>query len=232
MCVGLAEVIACSSKEQIIKFLEIIVKVVRDALCDENEAVRKMAASCFQSLFQVVGARTLDEVVPTLLVALESNDKVSKIRALNGMTGILSVRSRELLPYIIPRLLKPPMSISHADALSSISAVTRETIYMHFNSIIPTLIMEVSFFSDIDLIENVNSREEAIRQCSRALCRNVDTAGVNLLISEIASKCSHDKESVRKEGCWFLQIVIEESKSSYLFLCSRTKHCHKQQAMT
>eukprot|EP00984_Skeletonema_dohrnii_P038047 scaffold40838_cov266-Skeletonema_dohrnii-CCMP3373.AAC.1 len=62
-----------------------------------------MATQCFQSLFQVVGTRTLDEVVPALLVSMESEDDVTKTRALNGLTGILSVRSRELLPYIIPR---------------------------------------------------------------------------------------------------------------------------------
>ncbi|KAL7472761.1 hypothetical protein ACHAXS_013126 [Conticribra weissflogii] len=210
VCVGLAEVISCSSKEQITKFLDIIVKVVQDALCDDNEQVRKMASSCFQSLYQVVGARTLDEVVPALLVGMESTSETAKARALNGMTGILSVRSRELLPYIIPRLLKSPLTISHADALASISAVTSESIYMHFNTIIPTLITEIACFSECDNSNEEKEREDATRRCSRAVCHNVDTAGVNWLISEVASKCTSDKESIRKEGCWFLQIVIEE----------------------
>lgn len=217
VCVGLAEVIASSSKEQIIKFLNILVKVVQDALCDEDDQVRKMATQCFQSLFQVVGTRTLDEVVPALLVSMESEDEVTKTRALNGVTGILSVRSRELLPYIIPRVLKAPLTISHADALGSISAATSQTIHMHFNSIIPTLIMELSSFHGVELEEEEALREEAARRCSRAICHNVDTVGVNWLISEVVSKCTHDKESVRKEACWFLQIIIEES--TYLILC-------------
>jgi len=210
VCVGLSEVISCSSKEQIIKFLDIIVKVVQDALCDDNDLVRKMASSCFQSLHQVVGARTLDEVVPALLVGMESTNETAKARALKGMTGILSVRSHELLPYIIPRLLKAPLTISHADALGSISAATSDTIYIHFNTIIPTLIAEVASVSKVDDNNEEKEREEATRRCSRAVCHNVDTAGVNLLISEVASKCTSDKESVRKEACWFLQIVIEE----------------------
>ena len=212
VCVGLAEVIASSSKEQIIKFINILVKVVQDALCDEHEQVRKMATQCFQSLFQVVGTRTLDEVVPALLVSMESEDEVTKARGLNGVTGILSVRSKELLPYIIPRVLKAPMSISHADALGSISAATSQTIHMHFNSIIPTLIMELSSFHGVDLDEEEKSREEAVRCCSRVLCHNVDTIGVNWLISEVINKCTHDKDSVRKEACWFIQIILEESK--------------------
>ena len=60
-CVGLTELIGCSSKEQIIKYLEILVKVVQDALCDEVEAVQTMAASCFQSLHNMVDSRAFDE---------------------------------------------------------------------------------------------------------------------------------------------------------------------------
>ena len=212
VCIGLAEVIACSSKEQIIKFLEILVKVVRDALCDDSPEVRKMAADCFQSLYQTVGPRTLEEIVPSLLVDMESNNDVSKTRALNGMAGILSVRSRELLPFIIPRLLKSPISVSHADGLASISSVTAETIHFHFNAIVPTLISEGSSFYDQDLSEEEKTREESIRRCSRAICHNVDSVGVNWLISEIASKCTSDKVSVRKESCWWFQVVAEESE--------------------
>jgi HEAT repeat protein len=212
VCVGLSEVIACSSKEQITKYVEILVKVVRDALCDESTEVRRMAAECFQSLYQTVGARTLEEIVPPLLVGMESSDDSTKARALNGMSGILSVRSKELLPFIIPRLLKSPISVSHADGLSSISSVTGETIFMHFNSIIPTLINEVASFHEQDPSEEEKEREEAIRNCCRAVIRNVDTAGVNWLISEIASKCTSDRVAVRKESCWFYQAVVEESK--------------------
>lgn len=101
VCVGLMEVISCSTtRDQILRFIEIIVKVVQDALTDESAKVRKMAASSFQSLHPVVGSRAFDEVVPSLMVALENKDgdEKSRARALNGLTGILSVRSRELLP--------------------------------------------------------------------------------------------------------------------------------------
>ena len=100
------------------------------------------------------------------------------------MTGILGVRSRELLPYIVPRLLKTPLTISHADALGSITASTSVTIHYHFSSIIPTLIMELSSLSDEgELDEEEKEREEAIRRCCRAIWHNVDTMGVNWLVS-------------------------------------------------
>lgn len=92
--------------------------------------------------------------------------------------------------------------------------------------------MEVSSFSDLDAFEDnseAKEREEAIRQCSRAVCHNVDTAGVNWLIGEVATKCTHDKESVRKEACWLFQVVIEErtccASLPYVFVCGCSCYC-------
>jgi hypothetical protein len=211
VCVGLSEVISCSTKEQILKFIEIIVKAVQDALCDDDDGVRQMAASCFRSLHNVVGNRALDEIVPSLLFALDNGeDNASRSRALNGLIGILSIRSKELLPYIIPRLIKAPISVNHARALAGIAEVTGTTLHMHFHSIIPTLITELSDCSD-------EARGDSIRECARSICGNSDAAGVNWLISEIASKAGSDKADVRKQSCWMFQIVVEESKySSFL----------------
>jgi hypothetical protein len=102
-CVGLTEVISCSSKEQLLKFVEILVKAVRDALCDEQQDVRKMAISAFQQLYSVLGSRVLDEIVPALLVSMDADDE-RRTRAIYGLTGILTVRSKELLPFLVPRV--------------------------------------------------------------------------------------------------------------------------------
>jgi hypothetical protein len=212
VCVGLSEVLDVSTKEQILRFLEIIVKVVQDALCDEDAGVRKLAASCFQNLHKAVGNKALDEIVPSLLVALESSDVAERTRALNGLTGILSIRSRELLPYIIPRLIQAPITETHANALASIAAVTGATIYMHFSTIVPSLITELSSFYGKDLDEGEKNRMEAIQTCVRSICQNMDEGGVNWMVSEIASKCASDKEERRIASCWMFQAFVQESK--------------------
>jgi hypothetical protein len=215
VCVGLSEVISCSTREQILKFVDIIVKVVQDALCDEDENVRQMAASCFKSLHNVVGNRALDEIVPSLLVALDYGDDqdTSRSRALNGLIGILSIRSKELLPYIIPRLIKSPISVNHANALAGIAGVTSTTLHMHFHSILPSLISELSECGD----EEEKERGDAVRECARSICGNADVTGVNWMISEIASKTGSDKPEIRRESCWMLQVVVEESKCNMSF---------------
>jgi HEAT repeat protein len=207
VCVGLTEVIQCSNKEQILRFLEIIIPVVRDALSADSEIVRKMAAISFQSLYAAVGSRVMDEIVPTFMVALETgeHDEVSRMRALNGLTGILGVRSRELLPYIIPRLIKRPITTNQAEVLAGIARVTGSTIHFHFAAIIPALVYELA---DVDGKDE--TKEQALRLCSRSICGSVDTVGVNWLFSEIVAKCGSDKASLRRESCRLLDCAIIE----------------------
>ena len=228
VCVGLTEIISCSSKEQISKYLAILVKAVEDALCDDDDGVRAMAASCFQSLYTVVGSRALDEVVPALLSAMESEeDEEAKVRAVNGLTGILSIRSKELLPYLIPRLMTKPITKSHADALGQIASVTGSTLHMHFSTIIPGLISELALFYGQEIEGEEKEREDAIRECSRAVCRSVDEIGVNWLISEAAAKCGSDKAGTRKESVMMLQVIVEERKFHDLFLlCTQMRWYH------
>ena len=216
VCVGLTEIISSSSKEQISKYLDILIKAVQDALCDGDDGVRAMAASCFQSLYTAVGSRALDEVVPVLLSAMEregdDDDEGERARAVNGLTGILSIRSKELLPYLVPRLMTKPITKCHAEALGQIAAVTGNTLQVHFSTIIPGLISELATFYGENLDEEEKDRESAIRDCSRAVCGSIEEIGVNWLVSEAASKCGSDKESLRTESCAILQIIVEERK--------------------
>jgi len=169
-----------------------------------------MAASSFESLHAVVGSQAMDEIVPSLMVALESGeeDESSRLRALNGLTGIIGVRSRELLPYIIPRLIQRPMSTNHAQILGGVARVTGSTLHYHFSSIIPVLIGELAELDDAADEE----KEDAIRGCARAVCGSVEATGVNWLISEIASKSGSDKASVRRESCRMFEYVVTERK--------------------
>ena len=65
---------------------------------------------------------------------------------------------------------------------------------------------------DSDLDDEGKERDEAMRDCLGSLCNSVESAGVNVLISEIASKCSSDKAEMRKECCLLFKVFIEERK--------------------
>jgi HEAT repeat protein len=215
VCVGLSEVIGSSTKEQILRFLDIIVKVVQDALCDDDVSVRGMAASSYQNLYNLVGNKAMDEVVPSIKVSLESNDdEVRRERALNGLTGILSIRSKELLPYIIPRLIQQPITENHAKALSSIATVTRGTLYMHFRTIIPALLSDLSIGSRGEDDLNVS-----VRNSASSIFEYADESGVSSLISLLAGFCSSDKPEIRRESCWMMQTFVEAREYLSLSKC-------------
>lgn len=225
-CVGLNEVIICSSKEQIDKYLKILVKAVQDALCDSLDEVRNMAASCFQSLYSMVGNKILDEVVPALFVGMDStddddDDDTNRTKSINGLTSILKIRSKELLPYLVPRLLRKPVSIKQAAALASFFLVTGDSIHSYIPSIIPTFLTELVELQNIESEDDYQNREMALRDCLASLCSSVQQKGVQLLVSEIASKCNSDKVAMRKESCWLFQVLIEERKCmmDYFDLC-------------
>ena len=219
-CVGLNEVIMCSSKDQIDKYLRILVKAVQDALSDDLDKVREMAASCFQSLYSLVGNKAFDEVVPALLIGMESSpdDDHIRNRSINGLTSILKIRSKELLPYLIPRLLKKPVSMNHAKALGSICTVTGDSIHSFLSSIIPTFLSELVALEKSESSSEEQAREESLRNCLSSLCRCIEERGLNLLVSEIASKCSSDKIAMRKECCCLFKMFIEERKLYHLVI--------------
>ena len=66
--------------------------------------------------------------------------------------------------------------------------------------------------NDLSSNKGEKEREESVRECVRSLFANSDGAGMNWLISEIASKCSSDKAEMRRESCWMMETVITERK--------------------
>ena len=55
-------------------------------------------------------------------------------------------------------------------------------------------------------------REKALRDGVHVLIRSVEETRANNLVCEIVRKCSSDKVHMRKESCWMLHVIAEESK--------------------
>merc|ERR1712238_465332 len=89
---------------------------------------------------------------------------------------------------------------------------TGDSIHYYFPSIIPTILTELCGFYNKELSVEEQKREEAIRHCIRVISSSVHEAGARILINEIASKCGSDKEQMRKESCWVMQVIVEERK--------------------
>jgi hypothetical protein len=219
VCIGLAEIIEEGSKEQITSFLPTLVPAVRDALCDDDAGVRKMAAGCFQKLFSTVGTVCLDEIVPALLVGLGKEDGQ---RYLLGLSEVLRIRSKELLPYLLPMMLKKKgdegmgISVKNCVVLTAIVESCGATIHYHINQLVPPLVVGLSEMWNLtnEQEEGVEAKREAMQGVIRSLCANIGSEGVNWLIGEFAKRSGSDKPEVRRIGCWCLGVFAEERKEA------------------
>jgi len=198
VCVGLAHLLDSCSKESVDNHIDRLVALVRNVLCDTDPDVRFTATASFQRLYHLIGQRALEEIVPSLFVKMDQS-------SLHGLIGILSVRSKELLPYLVPKLLTPPITVDNANAIAKISEVASTTIYSHFHTIVPAILLQLS------TVQDEPDRESAIRDSFRSLCRTVDPNGLRPLVSEISSKIISDKPQIRLVSCWAYAAFVEES---------------------
>ncbi|KAE9015717.1 hypothetical protein PR001_g13467 [Phytophthora rubi] len=192
-CIGLAEVIDCCTKKQIEDYVDTLVDAVLDGVCDELPEVRASAAQAFDVLHKGIGYRAIDETVPMVLERIHSSPTVEQQeRALLGLQEILRVKSREVLPYLIPRLLVTPVTASAARAVSRVAQATGAVIHFQVERIFAT------FFAQY--VENMLDEADAakteladeIKRALRDVVLAVEAPGVHWLAIELCKYCESE----------------------------------------
>lgn len=113
---------------QVLVFSESLVPTVRKALCDPLEEVREAAAKTFEQLHATIGHQALDDILPNLLKQLvrRRNARLMTLKccnpafnsldficqdeketagfALDGLKQVMAVKSRSVLPYLVPKV--------------------------------------------------------------------------------------------------------------------------------
>lgn len=142
VCLGMAEVISSAASLQLPQFLDQLMPSLRMVLCDPLDQVRDEAGQTFDLMYRAVGNKAIDDLLPPLLTQLDSADKTQSHLALSGLSQMLRVRSRVLLPIIVPKLLTPPITAFNARALGSVAEVSGTDLYAHLDTILSTLLAE------------------------------------------------------------------------------------------
>ena len=153
-----------------------------------------------------MGSRVLDEILPPLISNLEDSDPSVSRMALNGLRQMLAVRSNIVLPFVVPKLVTPPLTLFSVKSLASVAEVSGSALYSYIHIILPAL-FEGMFNSDDNPASTTD--EEVVRAAHRIVVA-VGQDGVSLLIGELTKLAHATDNKKQRRGMniirtiWFL----------------------------
>ncbi|CAL5443352.1 unnamed protein product [Camellia sinensis] len=202
VCIGLSEVMASVGKSQLLSFMDELIPTIRTALCDSMPEVREPAGLAFSTLYKSAGLQAIDEIVPTLLHALEDDE--TSDTALDGLKQILNVRTAAVLPHILPKLVHPPLWAFNAHALGALAEVAGPGLDFHLSIVVPALLTAV----DDDNMEVQNLAKKA----AETVVLVIDEEGIEPLISELLKGVGDHQASIRRSSSYLLGYFFKNSK--------------------
>ncbi|XP_029653142.1 eIF-2-alpha kinase activator GCN1 [Octopus sinensis] len=213
VCIGLSEIMASTSRDHVTVFANNLIPSVRRALCDPLPEVREAAARTFDNLHHNIGARALDEILPTLLQKLSEPGSSSEW-ALDGLKQVMTVKSRVVLPYLVPQLIKPPVDTR---ALAFLSSVAGDVLSRHLGKILPALL------SSLSSAVGTPREEEELDYCESVVLSVTDDIGINTILTELLSAANNPNSSA--ETCCaavsILKVFCGKTKADYSACCSQ-----------
>jgi len=212
VCIGLTEIMASTSKDNILAFSDSLIPTVRRALVDPLPAVRMCAARTFDSLHNMIGVKALEEVAGYLMDEVKrGSDAVIAERALDGLVQIMHVKSRALLPYLIPMLTQAPVNIHAMCHLCSSASV--EILGRHFTRILNTLVQALASYSS----EIGETNLGLIAQCEELLLPIEDDEGIKNIVHELLSYFGPKEDNLKLKlaSLDLLKLFCSKSEADY-----------------
>ncbi|XP_040564950.1 LOW QUALITY PROTEIN: stalled ribosome sensor GCN1 [Lepeophtheirus salmonis] len=207
VCVGLSEIMASTSRDMVMTFVDSLVPTVKKTLCDDLPEVRVAAAKTFDSLHSTVGSRALDDILPDLLAQLD--DPAMHDNTLDGLRQIIAIKSRAVLPYLIPKLISNPVNLR---ALASLAPVAGEALHRHLPRILPAVIASVN-----EVHGTPRETEELSYAQTIVLSVNddEDDSGVSYVMEELLSACNSVSITSKKSAVTLLHSFCSQTKTDY-----------------
>lgn len=179
VCIALHELIRSASAESLLEFQDYISTIIRKALVDVDESVRQAGAIAFDVYQETTGKTAVDEIIPYLLHAMES-EQVSDV-ALKGLQDIMTTKSEVIFPILIPSLLAPPIDSFRASALGSLAEVAGPALYKRLSTIINSLVD--AYIST----GNTKTKETLEQALDKVMISVNDNEGLHPLLQQIMS---------------------------------------------
>ncbi|XP_022719011.1 protein ILITYHIA isoform X2 [Durio zibethinus] len=202
VCIGLSEVMASAGKSQLLSFMDELIPTIRTALCDSVPEVRESAGLAFSTLYKSAGMQAIDEIVPTLLHALEDDE--TSDTALDGLKQILSVRTTAVLPHILPKLVHLPLSAFNAHALGALAEVAGPGLNYHLGTVLPALLSSMGG-DDVDV-------QPLAKEAAETVVLVIDEEGIESLMSELLRGVGDSEASIRRSSSYLIGYFFKNSK--------------------
>lgn len=200
VCIGLSELLRSTSKDQMLAHVDPIISTVNSALCDSDRRVREAGGVAFNSLHALLGPRVLDMVMQSLFRLIDNPEQ--KDLAYDGLKQLLAVRSQVVLPYIIPRLIEPP--INFAGIITLVGAAGE--------ALNPYLAKLISTLSDTYLnSEDEDKQTLALESIKHILYCDVGEEGTSTILLSLNSLIKSQFPETRELSAVLLLHFIESS---------------------
>ncbi|XP_053784029.1 stalled ribosome sensor GCN1 [Desmodus rotundus] len=204
VCIGLSEIMKSTSRDAVLYFSESLVPTARKALCDPLEEVREAAAKTFEQLHSTIGHQALEDILPFLLKQLE-DDEVSEF-ALDGLKQVMTIKSRVVLPYLVPKLTTPPVNTR---VLAFLSSVAGDALTRHLGVILPAVMLALK--------EKLGTPDEQLEManCQAVILSVEDDVGHRIIIEDLLEATRCPEVGMRQAATIILNIYCSRSKADY-----------------
>ncbi|XP_026840478.1 eIF-2-alpha kinase activator GCN1 [Drosophila persimilis] len=206
VCIGLSEIMASTSKEMVLTFVNSLVPTVRKALSDPLPEVREAAAKTFESLHSTVGSRALDDILPFMLEGLSNPDPLIAENTLDGLRQVMSIKSRVVLPYLVPQLTSPPVNTK---ALSILVSVAGDALTKYLPKILSALLDALS-----ESYGSANEQQE-LDYCQTVILSVTDEVGIRTIMDTLLISANSDDLCTRKSSASLLSAFCIHSPGDY-----------------
>lgn len=142
VCRAVTDILSNATKTQLEDHEASLIAIVRGALGDESAMVRAAAAHALDAMQSHLGAHAIDATVPTLLGALEDDERATT--ALAALREVVRTQPEAVVPVVIPTLVRTPLSEAHAHALAELLPVMGATLAPHIASVLGALAATIS----------------------------------------------------------------------------------------
>ncbi|XP_065077571.1 stalled ribosome sensor GCN1 [Ochlerotatus camptorhynchus] len=206
VCIGLSEIMASTSRDMVLTFVNSLVPTVRKALADPLPEVRQAAAKTFDSLHTTVGTRALDDILPSMLESLSDPDPDVAEWTLDGLRQVMAIKSRVVLPYLIPQLTANPVNTK---ALSILASVAGEALTKYLPKILPALL------SALAAAQGTPEEAQELEYCQAVILSVSDEVGIRTIMDTVMESTKSNIPETRKAAATLLCAFCTHSPGDY-----------------